>query len=447
MAANKRRLSSSPNVNQPAKKRTLATLLPRTKTTAKNILKIKSGKLKAIQKTPPASTPPKATPAATPVTATPSTSSPITMSKPSLIVKIKFKVKKESKPVEPVAVIDSDADSDSDADDIDEDVTHPYWKAKTIYDPVTGLNTRIHWDHRVRTARAKEILAEFEKRGFTNVKQEAEIHWTERKSQNVVLVLLDEDHGSHLIQDFSKRPYWKVLRRVFPEGVIRPRDLPEEDLLHIYTQYGIARQFMVFDLDFMPGVTVQDIYKSLILHFDPTQMPKMFDSTQLPTFFKCERLPIIIEDYEFKKFDQMHVEFQKMFGGSNATSLAKFMLSKNAKMYNNWMAMRRDYGLGVKKVWDKESSWAYLQMHKARDWSKDAKVPVMFNLKPIDWNPKGPSRASLDDEDLDPLDPGTKLTIEEELEAAFGDDEVDPLEKSFADSAYGSASPEGKGKM
>ncbi|CZR68547.1 uncharacterized protein PAC_18446 [Phialocephala subalpina] len=408
----KRARSPSPIASR---KKTLYMLLPRPKSVLKKAVKKLSQKPKGVRKATPPSTPLKEASVATPVIL-PAPSAPIKLPQAARRIKIKLNVQKP-KVVEVPAVIDSDADSDSDADDVDEDVTD-WRKQHTIIDPMTGLNTRVHWDWRVRTARAKEVLAKFEKRGIKDPKAASEVHWVDRKSQNVLLVLLDEENGSHLIQDFAKRKYWKVLRRIFPEGVLRPKDLPEEDLLHIYTQYGIARQFIIFDLDFMPGVTIDDIERSLTLHFDPVRMVKMFDASQLPSFFKCQQLPLLVESYDFKTFDEMHVEFQKKFGGSNAMAAASFKNKDDAAMWKKWKSIRPGHNLGIKSKWDEESSYAYLQNHRARDWSKDVKTPVMFDLKPIDWNQKTSSRAAMDDDDVDPFDCGPRVT-EEELEAAF----------------------------
>lgn len=42
--------------------------------------------------------------------------------------------------------------------------------------------------------------------------------------------------------------------------------------------------------------------------------------------------------------------------------------------------------LKIKDVWDKESSWGYLQMHEKRGRSNSVKAPVMLGLKAIDWD-------------------------------------------------------------
>ncbi|KUJ21283.1 uncharacterized protein LY89DRAFT_665723 [Mollisia scopiformis] len=282
-----------------------------------------------------------------------------------------------------------DSDSESDADDMDEDVTDPRLVARTIYDPITGLKTRIHWDHRVRTARAKEIEALFDEQRV-DPKKAAEVHWTLRSQQNIYLILLDEEKGHHMKDDYLTRKYWKVLRRVFPHGVYRPEDNHEEDLWHIYSLYGARIPFILLDLDFMPGVALEKIQQSMTLHFDPTNMPKLFDASQLPSFFECKELPVTIVPYQSKVFDDMHKEWKKDFTHVPRQTFTEEEKEKMRNILKEWKTHREHCGLGVSTLWTKNTSWAYLHGCHNRDLREGEQLPIFGKL---DWNAEDGSKA------------------------------------------------------
>ncbi|KAE8440712.1 hypothetical protein EG329_006781 [Mollisiaceae sp. DMI_Dod_QoI] len=331
------------------------------------------------------------------------------LTKPIKKIVIKLTVKKDKNPakdmpmsgtVDEVSAVRSqpqpntylDLSSESDADDVGEA------QAKRLYDPITGLDVGVSWNRRRRKARADEIAAEFAGKGV-NFEEAAAKHWTLRQNQNCILILLDEDRGMFLNEYFLKSKYWEVLKEIFPYGVSTPGEQSSEDLCHIYTEYGVGRQFMLLDLDFMPGVTVEKIQQSMTLHFDPKNRLAMFDMAQIPRYLQCQEPPVIIKPYKFKKFEEMHEEWAARFGESSteqeATPEMKVMLEglKNDRL---------NAGLGIKDEWDEQSSWSYLRV-----WhSGPGGEPPEFinNFRQMDWTPKDNS-ADRDVEEIDPIDP------------------------------------------
>lgn len=150
----------------------------------------------------------------------------------------------------------------------------------------------------------------------------------------------------------------------------------------------------------MPGVDLEKIQKSMILHFDPNNRSNHFDVAQLPSFFKTVKLPVLIRPFRYKTLEQWRADLNKDFTSEPAVTLSRSKKGQVEKSVEVLNSNQKGKGVEAKKLWDDDSTFAYLEGH-AKHVFKGGPV-----FQKIDWAPKNQSRYNEDeDEELDPLSP------------------------------------------
>lgn len=137
----------------------------------------------------------------------------------------------------------------------------------------------------------------------------------------------------------------------------------------------------------MPGVTLKDVYASMVLHFDSIAMPDTFDTSNIPSDWVCEDLPLTIEKYDFMKFDDMHVEFKALHTSKTPKvrrdSSDRLEITETMTRLKKWRAYE---GEAVASAWTRDTSRKYLKLHENPVTYDPDREGVIF--KQIDWNPK-----------------------------------------------------------
>lgn len=137
----------------------------------------------------------------------------------------------------------------------------------------------------------------------------------------------------------------------------------------------------------MPGVTLKDVYASMVLHFDSTAMPNTFDTSNIPSDWICEDLPVTIEKYDFMRFDDMHGEFKALHTSKSPKvsrhSSEKIEITATMTRLKKWRAYENE---SVASAWTRDTSRKYLKIHENPVTYDPNREGVIFNQ--IDWNPK-----------------------------------------------------------